>query len=288
MAVWNGATDHTIAVERLRPGDHAFVGYAGEPLWQGLAAFTHDGLVRGEKVLLFPDPALPREEVDHRLLSCVPPAETALARGRLRYGSIRSLIRPDREFTPERQTRRLREETERAVREGYAGLRAYIDMAWVRDLGADIETVMHRESHAGHLFADGRYTEVCAYDRRRFDDAVLTAMRKAHPVDLLERPGDLAAVCGADEVRLVGDADLATREEFRAALRTVPVGDGDAPPVRVDLSELCFLDIGCAALLLRHAATGTRRVEVRCGAAQADLLRRLGSSTLGNLVVTEV
>ncbi|WP_031506964.1 MEDS domain-containing protein [Streptomyces megasporus] len=289
MAVWNGATDHTIAVEGLRPGDHAFVGYADEPLWPGLAAFTHDGLVRGEKVVLFPDPALPVAETERRLLPFASLAEAARSRGQLLHSSVRELIRPDGGFTPRRQTGRLREETERALREGYAGLRVYVDMAWVWDLDVDIETVTHREAHAEHLFADGRYTEVCAYDRRRFDDEVLTAVRRLHPVDLLERPGDLGAVYGTDEVGIIGDADLATRDGFHAALRTVLTPRGRTSPVRVDLSRLCFLDIGCASLLLRQAAgAGARRVEILCGAPQADLLRRLGAHSVENLVVVEV
>lgn len=147
----------------------------------------------------------------------------------------------------------------------------------------------HREAHAEHLFADGRHTEVCAYDRRRFDDEVLTAVRRLHPVDLLERPGDLGTVHGTDEVGIIGDADLATRDGLHAALRTVLTSRGRTSPVRVDLSRLCSLDIGCASSLLRQVAgVGDRRVEIRCGAPQADPLRRLGARSVENLAVVEV
>ena len=65
---------------------------------------------------------------------------------------VRELIRPQESFTIFRQMGRLRQETELACREGFAGLRAVIDMAWVQDLAIDVEGLMYREKHADSLF----------------------------------------------------------------------------------------------------------------------------------------
>ena len=63
---------------------------------------------------------------------------------------------------------RLRQETELACQEGFAGLRTVIDMAWVQDLGAHVEDVMRREKHADSLFGSRRYAEICTYDRPEY------------------------------------------------------------------------------------------------------------------------
>jgi MEDS: MEthanogen/methylotroph, DcmR Sensory domain len=137
---------------------------------------------------------------------------------------MRALIHPDRRFTARRQLSRLREETARARWEGYAGLRTFIDMAWVRDLGMDAEGVMRREKTAGGLFTARRYAEICSYDRRSFPSAVVEEMRVSHPVALLERPGGLEAWHSAGEVHLAGDGDLLTRAYFRDAIRAAGIG----------------------------------------------------------------
>jgi hypothetical protein len=87
------ADAHTLAVEQMRPGDHAFAHYADDNVrWHVPAAFTQRGLGHGEKVII------------------------------MVFGSMRALIHPDRAFTARRQLSRLREETARARWEGYAGL----------------------------------------------------------------------------------------------------------------------------------------------------------------------
>ncbi len=213
------ADSHTLAVEQMRLGDHAFAHYADDDVrWEVPSVFTYQGLARGEKVILMMDPACPVAEAEDRLAAHGGNADDAKASGQLVFSSMRELIGPGESFTARRQLGRLREETARARRQGFAGLRAVIDMAWVQDLDMAVEDVMRREKHADSLFEDRRYAEICSYDRRRFDPGVVEEMRVSHPVALLERPGDLQAHHRQDELFLVGDADLATGDIFRAAV----------------------------------------------------------------------
>jgi hypothetical protein len=182
------ADAHTIAVERMRLGDHAFAHYVDDDVrWEVPALFANRGLSRGEKVLVMMDPGCSDDDACERLAAYVGGVDDARARGQLAFTSMRELISPEKSFTARRQLDRLRQETELARQEGFAGLRTVMDMAWVEDLATDVESVMDREKHADSLFEGRQYAEICTYDRRRFDPAVVEEMRLSHPVALLER-----------------------------------------------------------------------------------------------------
>src|ERR1700678_2183616 len=219
---------HTIAVERMRLGDHAFAHYADDDVrWEVPAVFAFLGLSRGEKVIVMMDPGCSADDACERLPGFGDGgADDARDRGQLVFSSMRELISPEKSFTPSRELDRLRQETELACREGFAGLRAVIDMAWVDELGTDIEGVMAREKHADSLFESRRSAEICTSDRRWFDPAVVEEMWRSHPVALLERPGDLQAHHAPGELYLIGDADMATGDIFRAAVSVA----FEAPP----------------------------------------------------------
>ncbi|MFI5985258.1 MEDS domain-containing protein [Streptomyces sp. NPDC051555] len=287
MAVPVGA--HTLSVEQMGLGDHAFAHYADDEVrWGVLGVFAMLGLARNEKVVVMADPDVPHDEVVRQMFPDERPVQ-ALERGQLRLTSMRELISPHRRFTAGQQLGRLREETLRARDEGYAGLRSVIDMAWVEDLGMDIEGVMHRETHAEALFTDRSYAEICTYDRRRFSAGTVEAMRVGHPVALLEHPGDLGAFHFGHGVRMVGDADWSTRAPWSSALRSALRGAGAGRPLLLDLTPVPFLSVTCAADLLRQVrdADPKVRVEVRCSTFHAGLLRRLGALAVAGLCLVE-
>jgi anti-anti-sigma regulatory factor len=282
------ADAHTLAVDQLRLGDHAFAYYTDDDVrWELPAAFVGQGIAQGHKVLVMPDPAVRPDDACQRIVGFGGATEQALVLGQLSITSMREFIYPDRQLSVPRQLGKLRDETERARREGYGGLRAFVDMAWIQDFGADLEGVMRRETSAGSLFAERDYAEVCSYDLRAFAPEVIEAMRVGHPVTLLERPGELRAYGTAGEWHLIGDADVATRPPFRSAVRAALAADSGGN-VLLDLSRLCFLSAGCAGDLLRLTAeSGCVRVLVRCSALQARTLRRLGAARLPRLVLDD-
>jgi anti-anti-sigma regulatory factor len=282
------ADAHTLAVDQMQLGDHAFAHHADDDIrWELPTVFAGHGLALGHKVIILPDPAVERDDACQRVAGYGGAAEQALVTGQLSFTSMRELLHPDRRFTVPRQLGRMREEIERARREGYGGLRVFVDMAWVPDLGTDVEGVMRRETGAGTLFADRGYAEVCSYDTRYFMPEVIAAMRAGHPVALLERPGDLRAYGTAEGWHLIGDADIATRRAFRAMLRSA-LDAASGGRALLDLSRLSFLSAGCASDLLRLVGdTGCERVVVRCATVQARTLRRLGADRVPGLVLDE-
>ncbi|MFD7663040.1 MEDS domain-containing protein [Streptomyces sp. NPDC059788] len=281
-----------VSVERLRPGDHAFASYTDEESrWATIGSFTQTGISRGERVLLFADPALPETTVLEHLEAYGPPVGPPLECGQLKLLTMDQMWRPAT-ISVERQMAGLRREVEEALDEGYATVRSAIDMAWVASYGADIERVLWRESEGCHpLFADAHYTEICTYDETRFDDDVLGRAAVGHPTALLRRPGTLLARPFTEDgerdtygLRLVGEADLSTREEFNDALRRV--ADSAAPRVVLDLTELSFLDVYCArAVLLLAAADEAKHLVIRCGGIHAHTFLLLGALDIPQLTV---
>ncbi|WP_212914656.1 MEDS domain-containing protein [Streptomyces sp. TS71-3] len=290
----------------MRPGDHAFLCYgaadgSGAPApsgaetarsgrpggsetdgWDVLSAFIWSGLARGEKVLVLPPPGL-REPMVWGRLQQAPGLLLATGRtsGQLSLTSMRSLLGTGGDFTAERQWRSLREQTERAHDEGYSGLRCYIDMGWVAELDTRIDVVLDWERRAGHLFADGFYSEICAYHRADFPTDVLDTLCAAHPCNLLPGLGQLRALHGTGSLRLVGEADMATRGLFRQALITALSGATGSAPLTVDLTGLTFLGSECAADLVEALGRGTggHTVRARCTSRDAALLFRLGAGS---------
>ncbi|MFF1695893.1 MEDS domain-containing protein [Streptomyces sp. NPDC058257] len=290
MADSGSASVGTIPVQHLRAGDHAFVSYADDDAGRDVvSAFAWAGLVKREKVMVFAAPHMEAEEVWNRLDAPGALLGAAREHGQLVLSSMRALIRPQDAFTPGRQWERITEETDRALAEGYSGLRTYIDMHWVGDLGADVDVMMHRESHAQHLFTDRPYTEICAYDSRWFDPGVLTAMHEAHPCRLLPRLGALHVEQSYGIVRLVGEADLATREQFISGVREGLRRGEQSQLLTVDLSGLVFLGVACAVDLLRLVLEHAHGpVQVDCPPTSVRILHRAGADQVPHLVINEV
>ncbi|MFE6164334.1 MEDS domain-containing protein [Streptomyces sp. NPDC056486] len=290
MADAGSASVGTIPVQHLRTGDHAFVSYADDDAGRDVvSAFAWAGLVKREKVMVFAAPHMEAEQVWNRLDAPGALLGAARKHGQLVLSSMRALIQPQDAFTPGRQWERITEETDKALAEGYSGLRTYIDMHWVGDLGADVDVMMHRESNAQHLFTDRPYTEICAYDSRWFDPDVMTAMHKAHPCRLLPHLGALHVEHSYGMVQLVGEADIATREQFIGAVREGLRRGEHSQLLTVDLSGLVFLGVACAVDLLRLVLEHARGpVRVDCPPTSARILRGAGAAQVPHLVINEV
>ena len=94
---------HTLAVDQVRLGDHAFFSYAdGDARWEVAAAFAGMGHAAGDKVIIVPDPAVSRQEACGRVAALDGTLEQALAGGHVICASMREIIRPDRRFSPPR------------------------------------------------------------------------------------------------------------------------------------------------------------------------------------------
>ncbi|WP_167828783.1 MEDS domain-containing protein [Streptomyces sp. MZ04] len=285
----------TVSVTRMNAGDHACLGFDDdEDRWELRAAYTDIGLSRGEQVMLFTDPATTPAIAAEQLRAAGFPFEEAFHDGQLVVVNEVPGYDPDSGFDPAERARTWVELTEQARHKGFSGLRVVGDMGWAAEPGVDHDLLVAYETGLSPLFAEIGFTAVCEYDRRRFGDDLLRRIRRAHPKKVLHRLGALEVVRTGGELRIAGDADLCTREEFTTALTHALTGSarpitGHARPTALDLSELCFIDVHSAALLVRLARGLPRdqRITVRVRRAQSKVIRLCGAAEVPQLVLAE-
>src|SRR6201996_3064712 len=282
----------TVGVDRLQPGDHAFLGYTDdETLWEILSVFTQQGFAREEKVGLLVDVDRSPSWVAARVAGGTAAATAALRGGQLVVSNAPRFARG--EFDAGRLVEGVRRRLDTVLAEGFSGLRSASEMSLALapvdhlDQAVEFETALHKS-----LFAEQRsprYTALCHWDERLFGGTeAMEAARSVHPVILLPRLGTLHASVSGNCVFLSGESALANRHGFDAAL--VTLGGLPATTLILDITDLSFFDAHSAGAVLRFAAglTPPRRLELRCRGAQRRLLHLLGSRSVRQLSVITV
>lgn len=284
-----GLHGRAVGVDRLQPGDHAFLGYADDDtLWEILSVYTQQGLARDEKVGLVVDVDRSTSWVAARVAGGTVAAAKAMRSGQLVVSNAPRFARGG--FDAGRLVEGVRRRIDTASAEGFSGLRSASEMslalAPVDHLGqaVEYETALHASLFAGE--GKPRFTALCMWDERLFGAAdAMNAARAVHPVIVLPRLGILhASVCG-NRVSVTGDSDLANRTAFDAALRTL--GALPATTLILEITDLSFFDAHSAGAVLRFAAglTAPRQLEVRCRSSQRRLLYLLGGRSIRQLSI---
>lgn len=129
-------------------------------------------------------------------------------------------------FSPERMMRLLLAEDQRAIREGFTGLRQAGDMSWALGPEPGCERLFEYEAMLTEFYAPSHSLGMCQYSRDRFSPAMIEGVLQTHPITVL--PGRVAdnpfyqpapvtsATPRADEklalLRRVHDAEVRARE----------------------------------------------------------------------------
>lgn len=279
----------TVGVDRLQPGDHAFLGYADDDtLWEILRIFTQQGLARDEKVGLLVDVDRSPGWVAARVAGGPAAADRAMRRRQLVVSNRPRFARG--RFDAGRLVEGARRRLDTVLAEGFSGMRSASEMslalAPVDHLGQTVE--FESKLHSSLFSAGGspRCTGLCFWDERLFGGTdAMDAVRDVHPVNVLSPLGALHASVTGNVVRVAGDSDLANRAAFDAAL--LELSGRPATALVLDITDLSFFDAHSAAGVLRLAAnlTAPRRLEVRCRGAQRRLLHLLGGRSVRRLSI---
>ena len=278
-----------VGVDRLRPGDHAFLGYADDDmLWEILSVYTQQGLACGEKVGLLVDVDRSTSWVAARVAGGTAAATKAMGSGQLVVSNAPRFARGG--FDAGRLVEGVRRRVDTACADGFSGLRSASEtslaLAPVDHLGqaVEYETALHASLFAGA--GKSRYTALCMWDERLFGGTdAMDAAQAVHPVMLLPRLGTLhASVCG-NRISVTGDSDLANRTAFDAAL--LALGGLPATTLVLEITDLSFFDAYSAGAVLRFAAglAAPRRLEVHCRSSQRRLLSLLGGRSVRQLSI---
>src|SRR6516165_6057757 len=281
-----------IGVDRLQPGDHAFLAFSDdEQRWEILTTFTEHGIARDEKVFLLVDVVHSPAEVAARVAGGKQAARALVDVGRL-VVSTTPRFGPGG-FDARRLVDTVGRRADEVVRAGFSGLRSASEMSYALapveslDQAVEYESVLHETLFGAK--ANRRYTALCLWDERRFGgEPAMDAVRAIHPVTVLDRLGSLHVTLTSAGVRLTGDCDLSTRPAFTGAMRTLAIRTG--PALVLDIADLSFLDAYAVSGILRLAEglAPPRHLEVRCRNVHRRMLHALGARSIRQLsVVTE-
>jgi hypothetical protein len=276
-------------VDRLQPGDHAFLAYDDQDaLWEILSVFTQQGFARDEKVGLLVDVSYSPGWAAARVAGGGAAATRALRSGQLVVSNTPRFARGG--FDAGRLVEGARRRLDTVLAEGFSGLRSASEMslalAPIDHLGqaVEYETALHAALFAGQ--PRPRYTALCYWDERLFGGTdAMDAARAVHPVTVLPRLGALHVSVSGNCVSVTGESDLASRGGFDAAL--LKLDSLPATTVVLDIADLSFFDAHSAGAVLRLAAglPAPRRLEVRCRGSQRRLLHLLGGRSVGQLSI---
>ena len=282
----------TTTVEDFRSVDHAIaVPVSDEQSWQVSAEFLAHGLTRGEQVIYFDDGS------SERVLERMADDGVAVA-GPLREGRLTIIASDaDRHNAPGEIAEAVRGTIDGALAAGYPAVRMTGHLAFVlkRDGSATGPGMADCDRLIDEIVRDRPAHLLCIYDRTRYSEDVVEAMRAVHRTEVVAPAiyddGLLRITAvGPGAARVAGEVDHSNRPRIRKLLEATldrALRLPDAPTdITLDLSSLRFLDVA-GAIGLVHAAeefpnahrlvlTGVRprvqRILDRCGAPFAPQL----------------
>ena len=279
------------SVEALAPGDHACLTFSDpDERLDIVAAFVQDGLGRGHKVMAFTESIAP-ERLSLELTDRGIPVEEKLADGQLAVFTSDESWLAGGEPTAEGMIDLLARHVDRASREGYAGLRVTADMCWATRPVARAEQLPIFEAEVGELFADGRLTAICQYDRQSFDAVTLAFATSSHScvvAAVVYHEDPVLRICRQHTppgIRLAGEIDYVHADKLALALSEAARLDHD---FQVNLAKLRFMDAAAATTIVRGALNLPlgRVMHVVCGGAVYRMLQLVGASEVPALRVT--
>lgn len=266
------------SVDDLRPGDHACLTYSdAEERLDIVAAFVRDGIGAGQKVICLTEPGSPPDLAGELAERDVKPTSG----GQLAIRDNDTAWLSSGQVSAANVIEMLAGELETAHREGFAGLRVTADMCWATRPVAAVDELLVFETRVADLFADGRLTAVCQYDRQSFDQVTLAFAAKTHAravAAAVYYEDPLLRICrqhAPPGIRLAGEIDYRRVPELNQALAEALRLGGD---IHVNLAHLTFMDAAAAAAIGQAALSlqPGRAMAVVCGRAVRKVLDVVG------------
>jgi hypothetical protein len=167
---------------RLTVGEHGCGLFASEEERRAqMTPFVKEGLLNGQRVLYFLDKPTP-ERILGDFNAAGFSAPTLLQNGQLQVLSASKLREARGGLDPRDVIARMTQSVEKAVAQGYDGLRILCDMTWALSSLLDSDRLVDFEVQLASLTARGRCAALCQYNVYRFELGPLHQVRKNHAV----------------------------------------------------------------------------------------------------------
>ena len=275
-------------------GHTCLVPDSDEHAWEATAAYISGGLGRGEHVVYFEDATADR--LLERLADDRVPVDSAMSEGQFQIvptEATRAVTTGPLDQVGPAMQHVIGESRE----QGWPGVRIIGEAAQGR-IPQGLDSLVAYEQVCDQILQDNPTARLlCLYDRLRFDDGALTALRAVHGTELA---GPSAYDDGLLRVtrpvpstlRLAGEIDRSNRTVLRGmldgaledTLRSVEV----PLDVTLDLASLRFLDVAGAVEMLRGAQQFPAAQRVLLRGPRSRVLRalqRCGAESIEQLVV---
>jgi PAS domain S-box-containing protein/putative nucleotidyltransferase with HDIG domain len=169
-------------VADLGPGDHACLIYLDDDdRMAALSAYLGQGFAAGERVLWIVDAPTVRE-IRSYLRHAGAAIGDAEQRGQLVFLTCDQAYLGEGAFDPHRMVALLQQETQRALDDGFTGLRVTGEMTGAQSGSPSSERLTEFEALLNTFFPGTACTGLCQYDARRFPPAALRDVWRTHPI----------------------------------------------------------------------------------------------------------
>jgi hypothetical protein len=167
---------------RLTAGEHGCGLFASEDERRAqMVPFVKEGLLNGQRLLYFLDKPTP-ERILGDFNAAGFSAQTLLQSGQLQILSASKLREARGGLDPQDVISKMAQSVEKAVAQGYEGLRILCDMTWALSSLLDSDRLIDFEIQLASLAAGGRCAALCQYNVYRFELGPLHQIRKNHAV----------------------------------------------------------------------------------------------------------
>lgn len=168
----------------LKVHDHTCLIYEKEEEWEKvIIPFIIEGLQKNEKCIYITDQHEPKTVKKHLQDRGFDPQ---------RLSSQFQIIYEDEAYTkeghfnPDRMIKLLKRETEKAIKEGYIGLRVTGEMTWTLKGKPGSERLIEYEAKLNRFFPKAKCVAICQYKRSAFEPETLKGIILAHPIIIWE------------------------------------------------------------------------------------------------------
>src|SRR5436190_3785749 len=167
---------------RLTVGEHGCGLFASEDERRAqMTPFVKEGLQNGQRILYFLDKPTP-ERILGDFNAAGFSAQTLIQNGQLQVLSASKLRETSGGLDTQDLISRMTQSVEKAVAQGYDGLRILCDMTWALSSLLDSDRLIDFEIQLASLTAGGRCAALCQYNVYRFELGPLHQIRKNHAV----------------------------------------------------------------------------------------------------------
>lgn len=271
-----------IAVSELGAGDHACLTFTDpDERLDLVAAFVGDGLQLGQRVICFTDTFAP-DELASELTQREIPAQDAIGRGQLSMRGSQESWMAGGDAIADRMLGLIADEIRHTEARGYPGLRVTADMCWATRPVAAVDQLVAFEQRAANLFADGRLTVICQYDRDSFDAVTLAFAAQSHTkavAALAYYDTPLTRICRQHRppgIRLAGEVDYSHLQPLQQALSEALRLD---QTIHVNLAKVSFIDVTAATAIAKSALSlpAGRAMIITCHEEVAGVFDAIGA-----------